>query len=84
MFFNEIWFLKKPVVKNTKNPSIWKIDKFCLSLYPNEANKSGYNLYFNLVSLNMKPIIYSMAVEDRKRLESIHISKHIWLINQDT
>lgn len=41
------------------------------------------SLPFNLVLLNMKPTVDSMAVKGSKWLDSIHISQHIWLTNQN-
>ena len=41
-------------------------------------------MHFDEVSLNVKPNVDSMMVEGRKSFESIHISEHIWSINQNT
>ena len=42
------------------------------------------SLQFNLAPLNMKPGADSMTVEGRKRLETMHVSGHIWSTNHNT
>ena len=41
-------------------------------------------MHFDEVPWNVKPNADSMTVEGRKSFESIHISEHIWSINQNT
>ena len=76
MSFIKIWSLIKHITKTRKTQTLFEC-------FFHKEKQEETSLHLVLISFSIKPFTDGALVGDRKWLESIHISDHIWLTNQN-